>query len=70
MFHYRVTFFVDENTTTEAGILSANDFIDAIDVIVRYYGNDLVAINYLSPISDRDTPIVSFEEIDQLDRNF
>ena len=71
MFHYRVTFFVevDESTVTDAGVLSANDFIEAVDVLVRYFGNDLVSINYLAPINDVDAPIVSFEEIDQLDRN-
>ena len=70
MFQYRVTFFVDFNETTDAGILSANDFIEAVDALVRYFGNDLVVINYLAPINDMDTPVVSFEEIDQLNRNF
>ncbi len=61
-FIYNIAFYDDptKNLETAAGLLYAENFVEALKNLIEYYGDYLEEINLLAPLNDNDGPVLDF----------
>lgn len=73
MFQYKVTVYRDDKDVEVMGICFGENFVQAMENLSEYYGQDLLEVGLLVPVGNSDCYELSEEgmlAIDEVRRNF